>query len=171
MLANRQRLRMMCRLDARPNQAVSDMAGAMRLPVPVASEYLRALNARGLLQARREGRYVLYRLAPDPLVPQADAMLNALRRSLHRPDFERRTFSTLTAFTHERRIRIVRVLAGKSMGLYELRRSTGISLPSLLRHLRKLTARGFVARTGQGYAVAAPRSLLAKTLLDLALRP
>lgn len=77
----------------------------------------------------------------------------------------------LTAFTHERRIRIVRALAGKPMGLYELRRSTGISLPSLLRHLRKLAARGFVSRGDQGYVVGPPRSPLAKTLLNLALRP
>jgi len=60
-LANRTRLRIFRRLAQQPGQTVSDVARRLRLSLPVTSQYLRALEARGLLSARRVGLRVTYR--------------------------------------------------------------------------------------------------------------
>src|SRR5689334_18224413 len=59
-LANRLRLRMLASVVRRPGQTVSMVAKQFNVRVGVASEYLRALEARSLLIARRKGRYVEY---------------------------------------------------------------------------------------------------------------
>ncbi len=80
-LANRRRLRLMQYLMRHSDLTVSAIADEARMPLSVASQYLRALNARGLLQARRVGRSVIYRVEADPAVPQAEPLLKALRAS------------------------------------------------------------------------------------------
>ena len=60
-LANRKRLQILALLIRQPNQTVSTVAGRMSLSMPTASQYLRALEARGLLTCRRVGRRVEYR--------------------------------------------------------------------------------------------------------------
>jgi DNA-binding IclR family transcriptional regulator len=53
-----------------PGQTVSAVAKHLRQPLSLTSEYLRALEARGLLTAHRVGRWVEYRpsLATSPSV-------------------------------------------------------------------------------------------------------
>src|SRR2546421_4014919 len=62
-LANRKRLQMLALLIRQPNQTVSTVAHQMRLSLPAASQYLRALEGRGLLTCRRVGLQVGYRPA------------------------------------------------------------------------------------------------------------
>ena len=62
-LANRKRLQTLALLIRQPNQTVSAVADRISLSTPAASQYLRALEARGLLTCRRIGRRVEYRPA------------------------------------------------------------------------------------------------------------
>src|SRR5687768_8986760 len=59
-LANRVRLKILGALSQRPGMRVGDVARAMRLSRPAASQYLRALEACGFVEARRVRRSVVY---------------------------------------------------------------------------------------------------------------
>ena len=168
-LANRVRLRMLrvlFRDGELPVSAAASAAGASRI---VATQYLRALSARGLLATRREGRWVFYRPCADASVHGAAELLQAIEKT-----FARRRkpveaiFRQATAFTHPRRVRIARALANGPMTRGALARTTGISRIALQRHLAKLAARGFVKMTAGMCRLAPPRGPLAATLLRLA---
>ena len=60
-LANADRLRLFREVYKSQGAAdVTELAEAVELPIPIASTYLRALNARGLVSVVRTGSYVLY---------------------------------------------------------------------------------------------------------------
>ena len=153
-----------------PSATVSAAAAAMRLPECVASSYLRALNARGLLRAARRGRFVRYEAVPDPLIRDAAALLKALAVTLRRDRGRDAACRWLTAFTHPRRIELVKAITDGACDFVALRRRTRISTAALSRHLRKLRRRGFVTTQRGRYRCACPHHPLAETLLDLALR-
>ena len=66
-------------VERQPNQTVSTVAGHMRLSLPAASQYLRALEARGLLTCRRVERRAEYRLSAATPENAAGEILRALR--------------------------------------------------------------------------------------------
>jgi DNA-binding transcriptional ArsR family regulator len=169
-LANRQRLLMLRSILMHPNCSVSEIAHRMRVSMPVASQYLRTLNARGVLRAERIGRWVLYRVQPDPSNPQAIALLPSLSELITTSLTALETaFAALTGFTHPRRIAVIQILAGGSAGINTLSIKTGMSKQSVLRHLRKLRRRGYIYRRDHQYHIQHPPSRLMKTLLKLAL--
>lgn len=158
-------------LAGHPERTVSDVARDVKMPLTAASEYLRALNARGLLRANRDGRWVLYRMQADPGVPHAGVLLRALASTFRaRAQPLEEAFAALTGFTHPRRIALAQALAGGPLDLKTLRRQSGISVQAALRHLRKLGKRGYVLKRGDRYVCGHPRTPLAKALLDLAVR-
>lgn len=170
-LANRTRLQVLEHLLKHPDGlTVSEIAEEFHLSMPVASLYLRALNARGLLAAGRRGRWVVYRASADRTLPDAARLLQALEQTFL---VERRSteyvYHVVTAFTHPRRAAIVRALEKKELALLALSRKTGIPSPALWRHLSKLVDRKFVARRRRVYQCALPAGALGKTLHDLAL--
>lgn len=155
----------------KPGLSVSEIARQFDTNVSVASKYLRELNARGLLQVTRTAAEVRYWPKADSSMPQAFALLKALSatfRTQKSPiEF---IFRTATAFTHPRRILIVRQLACQPARFSEIRVSTAISTTALKRHLQKLIIRGFVrrGRPDGAYTVSTSGSLLETTLLKLA---
>jgi DNA-binding transcriptional ArsR family regulator len=156
-LANRTRLKICALLLQQPGQTVSAIAEQLKLPLPAASLYLRALEARGLLTVRRKGRRVVYRPAPATTGTAAAELVKALGRVFNQGGNPVETiFNTATAFTHPRRIEIFNALREENQSPAQLCRRTGISVPSLYRHLKKLEARGFVAYR-EGKWVATPR--------------
>jgi DNA-binding transcriptional ArsR family regulator len=85
-LANRQRLRLLELLAHDSELTVTSAAQRLALPLPVASQYLRALEARGFLQAHRRGRRVSYRLSPRRTPGWLQPVVNALREGFrHHP--------------------------------------------------------------------------------------
>src|SRR5438045_7226677 len=78
-LANRKRLQILALLIRQPNQTVSTVAHQMRLSLSGASQYLRALEARGLLTCRRVGFRVAYRPAAATTEDAASQILRALQ--------------------------------------------------------------------------------------------
>lgn len=171
-LANRKRLAMLAELTARPGQSVTAIAGRLRLPLPVASQYLRHLNARGFLTPSRRGSQVVYRPVADRSVPHAHDLLTAIQASLSsRKDAIPFVFRHLTAFTHPRRIALVAALGRGASRVGDLSRLTGISRRALHRHLRKLFDRGYLCLTADGIALAKPACRLAAALTRQARGP
>ncbi|MBI2438655.1 MAG: helix-turn-helix domain-containing protein [Lentisphaerae bacterium] len=170
-LANKTRLQILQAVLRNPGFSVSEVARQLHLRVSLASKYLRELNARGLLRATRKAAEVCYWPEADSSVPQAFVLLQALTatwRTQKSPiDF---IFKQATAFTHPRRIAIIRELARQPALSNEIRGRTGISRIALKRHLDKLLHRGFVRlnRTDGVYSVASSRAPLKAALLRLA---
>jgi len=170
-LANRRRLRVFRSLLGKPALTVTAVAEENGISRVSATQCLRTLNARGLLRVSRTGRWVEYRVGHDPSVPAAKRLVAALSKQLAGKDSVERTFKEVTAFTHPRRVRIVGLLArGKEMSIPQLCNATGISVPALHRHLRKLVDRGVVRETEGVYAYARPGSPVLRTLAGLILR-
>ena len=144
-LANRQRLQIYYRLLQQQDQTVSAVAQGLKLPLPLASQSLRALEARGLLTVRRAGRWVKYRCRRAEADEPNARLIAALRQALRRQsDPIEAIFKLATAFTHPRRIEVFRALEQGPRSVAEVRAVTGISVSALVRHMRKLIARGFV---------------------------
>jgi DNA-binding transcriptional ArsR family regulator len=152
-LANRKRLQILALLIRQPNQTVSTVARHMKLSMPAASQYLRALEARGLLTCRRIGLRVEYRPSATTTEGAAGAILTALRVV-----FRRRAqpieglFKLATAFTHPRRLEVFRAVKDGANSFGKLQTATRISGRALSRHLVKLEARGFVKNQMDVYA-------------------
>jgi len=153
-IANRTRLEMFGLLVRQPGLTVSAAAKELKQPLSVTSEYLRALEARGLLVSRRVGGHVEYRVNSAGGGHPASRLAVKLRLAFQRNSQPVDTiFKIATAFTHPRRIEIFRVLKGGPKTLGELRLSTRISRRAARRHLEKLERRGFVVCRDGDYTV------------------
>jgi DNA-binding transcriptional ArsR family regulator len=168
-LANRKRLQTLALLIRQPNQTVSTVAERMRLSVPATSQYLRALEARGLLTCRRVGRSVEYRASTNTSEGAAGEIINALRLV-----FRRRAqpieaiFKLATAFTHPRRIEVFRALTNGADSFAKLQAATHIPARALSRHLAKLGARGFAKNEMAQYVATTQSHPFARVLARLA---
>ncbi len=169
-LANRGRLALLQCVLEHPGEPVSRLARLSGQSVSRASQGLRSLNARGLLAADRAGAWVCYRVAADPAVPEAAALVAALRSECRRGRRPvERLFAALTALTHPRRILLVRLLGQEPrLSAPALRRCTGMSARALRRHLDKLRRRGWVTCTDGRYRLLPPREGLPRLLVRLA---
>ncbi|MBM3888741.1 MAG: winged helix-turn-helix transcriptional regulator [Verrucomicrobia bacterium] len=154
-IANHTRLKIFGWLVDQRGQTVSAVATHLKQPLPVASQYLRSLEARGLLVARRIGRHVEYRLAAENRASLTQGLAAALRSAFRRDSAAAKTiFRLATAFTHPRRIEIFRALSAKPMSMAQIVTATGIPYLASHRHLKKLEARGFiVCRHGEYHVV------------------
>ncbi len=168
-LANHGRLKIFEFLHAKPDQPVSSIAEENALTPSVASRYLRLLESRGLLEARRVGKNVKYRIAPstkrNPNGKLIVALISALKQGPRARDF---VFRQVTAFTHPRRIKILGALFAYAATPADLRRTTAISLDALRRHLTKLRDRRIVKNCRGRYKIVPPASPLHRELLRLA---
>ena len=168
-LANRKRLQTIALLIRQPNQTVSAVAERMSLSMPAASQYLRALEARGLLTCRRVGRRVEYRPSMGTSESAAQEIVKALRLV-----FRRRTrpieaiFKLATGFTHPRRIEVFRALTNGADSFAKLQAATHIPARALSRHLAKLEARGLAKKEMAKYVATTQSHPFARVLARLA---
>jgi DNA-binding transcriptional ArsR family regulator len=168
-LANRKRLQTLALLIRQPNQTVSAVAERMSSSVPTASQYLRALEARGLLTCRRVSRRVEYRPSAGTSEGAAGEIVKALRLV-----FRRRAqpieaiFKLATGFTHPRRIEVFRALANGADSIAKLQATTNLPARALSRHLAKLEARGFVKNEMALYVATIQRHPFGRVLARLA---
>jgi DNA-binding transcriptional ArsR family regulator len=168
-LANRTRLRLLAIVIQNPGSPVSALAEAAGIHTTLGSRYLRALNARGMIRAHRCGAWVFYSAASDRSLPASGVLLAVFKRTLTpEPEAVDRAFRLLTAFTHPRRVAIVREVRNDSLRPCELRRRLRMSQPAVERHLKKLRDRGFLASGRHGYRLRRPADPLGRALLKLA---
>ena len=168
-LSNHVRLRLLGHLLRHPGQTVSEISDTLQLSVSQTSQALRALNSRGLLEAKRLSRWVYYRVAPDPSIPENTPLIKAIKRTFEvEGDPERKIFRDATAFTHPRRISIVYILQRDgSLSFSEIQARTGISRDALRRHLHKLEDRDLVTQAEGRWRLERPRTPFANTLLRI----
>ena len=169
-LAHPKRLEMLHALIDRSPQTVAQVAGLVHLPLPATSIALRALGARGLLRATPKGKYVFYAPVPNPAVANAELLLKAVARALAEEMDYAEISHFVTAFTHERRIRIVREIKENASTIPELGLRTGISVPALMRHLTKLESREMIALKEASCELNIPTNSFAASLLLIALK-
>ena len=172
-LANSDRLNLMYLVStAKGTKGVVELAAEANLPVPTASIYLRALNARGLISVVRSGPYVYYGTGSDRSLPVAMSIQESFRRL-----FARKSMPTgwtgnllplLRAYSNPRRESILRLLRNfQPMRYSELRKLSGLCETSFLRHLDILTAARIVESDTRGsYSLAKPKNSLAFVFLD-----
>jgi DNA-binding transcriptional ArsR family regulator len=166
-LANPLRLRCLRVVIRCPGLTVKQIAAQAGLQEAVASLYLRQLQARGLIRAERVSRWVRYAAVADTSVVHAGAVVAGMRgmfrRRMRRPD---ETMRVLTAFTHPRRLAILRALpACGARSAADLLSTTDMSEPALSRHLDKLERHGLLASTAAGWSLARHLHPLAAVLL------
>lgn len=168
-LANERRLQCLRAVLRAPGASVGEIAALANLPQDQTSACLRTLQARGLLQAGRTSRWVHYHPFADPLVPAAAPILSGLSRALLQ---EKRPCSkiirSLTAFTHPRRLTILRLLQkNKRLSFSALTRQSDISPAALARHLNKLQKREVIDESGGEWSLTAKPSQLTQLFFRL----
>jgi predicted ArsR family transcriptional regulator len=144
-LANTRRLTLLATLLRKQPQSVSELAVQCSLTLPVASQALRALEARSLLRAKRVRRRVEYRFPTRAEGGPLADLLAALRAALSRDPVATGPIAKLaTGFTHPARIKIYAALQPGPRTRPQLQATVGLSTPAILRHLRKLRSRGYI---------------------------
>jgi DNA-binding transcriptional ArsR family regulator len=169
-LANHTRLQLFASLIRRQRQSVTELAEQLKLTVPVASQSLRALESRGLLEVRRIRRRVEYRIPDAADAAELAALIATLRKTVRggEPAFEQ-IMKAATGFTHPARIAIVRALNDGEKNFAEIQFVTRLSAPALSRHLGKLIRRGFIRADDVRHCFAVSQNTegVAKCLLQL----
>jgi DNA-binding transcriptional ArsR family regulator len=186
-VACRPRLQILSRLARQREIAPTLLASDLRMSLPVLSAHLRRLSGAGLIQQRRSGSWS-YGVARSPYGPQAFSgrmaswlfeLLKQPQRSLPQcadpaagklsaAEAESRlheiVFEAATAFTHLRRLFILRCLAESSArDGEELASGLKMSAAALSRHCSKLVRRGYVVATRSGFRQTYGLSRVSKT--------
>jgi DNA-binding transcriptional ArsR family regulator len=169
-LASETRLKLLWEIFADGECFVGELGRRVRISDQNASIQLRLLNSRGLISSRRSGMMVLYRTEPNEEVEFSKDLLNALRECCEREVPIRRVIRSATAFTHERRIRVVQLLSRSPLRPADLESRTGIGARALYRHLAKLEARGCVRRDHGLCRLAVPDNPLGVCLMKIICR-
>jgi DNA-binding transcriptional ArsR family regulator len=167
-IANETRLQLLWAIFEKEGLGVADLAAICGVNGDYASSQLRALSSRGLITPTRKKLKVIYRAEANPAAVYAEELLNALRTGHAEKMSLKTVFHQATGFTHERRIYVVRALAAGPADFESLQQRTGIAVPALWRHLKKLTARGYVKEKNRFYRLGNPRNSLGKALLKIA---
>ncbi|VGO17251.1 hypothetical protein PDESU_05847 [Pontiella desulfatans] len=169
-IASETRLRLLWLLFRFGEVSVGELAALVSLSQPNASIQLRALQSRGLICSCRDGRFVRYFAEANLAVEHASDLLEGLR-CCHADGI---SFAAIikdsTAFTHSRRIDIVRALALENGGMPFARLSVVAQVPpaSLLRHLNKLVDRRCAKIRGETVLPGEPKSDFGRLLLHIA---
>lgn len=172
-LANRQRIRILRLLAVIGEMRVTHIAEATKLDITLVSAHLKVLGAAGLVWKRRSGGGVHYYLPGHfacAVAEEASRLLVRIFRGVREmtpervaesdrrsseTDSDAALFACFTAFTHPRRLQIIRYLSQRgTAGLVELAAELSMSQRACLRHLAKLERRGFAARAAAGHRTA-----------------
>jgi len=165
-LANSQRLAIVRLLAVTGEQRVNAIAEALGLPQPRVSNELRILLANGVLWRRRSGGYVFYSMAHSEVDRRQSIISHLVSAFRHKRQgrkslaeiggwtdekgacpSDEEIFASLTAFTHPRRLQIIRWLAERgSSSRLPIARGLSMSGNACDRHLGKLLRRGVIAR-------------------------
>jgi len=169
MLSGSTRIHLLRRLEDHPGGNVSELARAVGVGLSAASQELRRIQSRGLLQAERRQASLVYRFGADPQVPSAAPILKALRLALaHRhPRGDAQIQAIARGFGHPRRIALLKSLMLAPKNAFALQREFHLAYRSLDRHLRTLLDSGLVRRENRVLHFVPPVHPLAKALLKL----
>ena len=169
MLVGNTRIRLLRELREHPGECVSALGKRAGIGESAASQELRRIQSRGLLQAERRGIHLIYRMAADPQVSSAAPLLKAIQAALSTlpPERDAEMAAIAAGFSHERRIRMARALLEGPLPAVELQFVVRISAHPFHAHLATLLASGFATRSPDGVQFSVPDHPLAKALATL----
>lgn len=169
MLASQTRINLLRALVTHPGEGVSALGRRVGIGESAASQELRRIQSRGLLQSERQGALLVYRLAADPQVSSAAPLLKAILTAFDQFPSERDSEMCILAagLAHERRIRMFRHLLGVSSTPRDLAFTLRISSHPFGVHLRTLQAGGWTVQSGKRLTATVPNHPLAKALAKL----
>lgn len=168
-LANQTRLRLLFKIIRCAPLSVAQLAAQTNTQIANASIQLKELHTYGLIAPYRRKQSVYYaiRNLPPELYPRL--LLPALIHTAKLNTSHAEIIHLATAFTHQRRVEIARMLSGHPQTTAKLLDSSNIKRSALNRHLSKLINRGFVVRNESAYCLHCPEKELGKALLRAAL--
>ena len=168
-LSGETRLKLLRLIIATPGKTVSRLAEETGIGLSRASQELRRLQSRGLVQTVRKGSFVHYLPDPDPQVPDAKPLLLAMKATFAHgtPSQTQPTIAIARALSHPRRILILRELRDGPRNIPMLQTNLPISAAALFRHLRALQQGGLVQCKTSVFQISRNAHPLAKCLLDL----
>lgn len=166
MLAGANRIRLLRAMFEKPGQSVSELAQAIGIGISDASQELRRIQSRGLLQSSREGARVVYRPEADPQVPTAAPLVKALKTAFEQfpPERDEEMCKLAFGLAYPRRIAIARALQAAPQSEGDLCLSLKLSSFAVFSHAKILKESGWIRRTGRFRHLATPRHPLAETL-------
>lgn len=167
-LSHPTRLHLLWEIFKNPPTSVTDLAKKTGTTDHNASTQLRALSARGLITPHRIKNKVFYMPEVNTEVAHTQELLNILKNCFEYRMPMETIIQQTTAFTHLRRIELIKVIHTTDQSRDELQRKTGIPVASLLRHLRKLKSRGFIVARNGRYKLAEVTNPLGCCLLRIA---
>ena len=168
-LAHSTRLQLLWAVFEDEKLCVRDLARQTGISESNASNQLRALAAKELITSQRGKLKVFYAPVDRPETLCAKTLLPELRKCQKNGVSFKTVIREATAFTHDRRIQIVRCLAASDEPFTSLLEKTGMTTSPLNRHLKKLSNRNFIQKQGKVYHLRQPDSMLARRLLKLAI--
>lgn len=157
---------------------VSDIARRFQIDQPVATIYLRQLNARGLLGVERGRVKVFYNGHQDRSLPDSVEFQNVLRSCLEGElptGWETELMTIMKAFSHFNRLAIITRLAEGPARIPDLTQAVGGCVKSIYHHLRILTSANLISadsapRIATVFRLQPVAHPLARTLLKITLR-
>ena len=166
------RIQLLRQLHDGPGKSVSALATIVGIGVSDASQELRRIQSRGLLKADRQGRHLIYRMEPDPQVPSAAPLLQALQSALSTlpPGRDADMIPIAAGLAHPRRIQIAQLLRQSPQSPMALRNATHIPLCPMNHHLNALKKGQWVQGNRNQLAFALPAHPLAQALAALLAR-
>lgn len=169
MLAGTTRIRLLRQLYVNADQCVTALGRSVGIHQPAASQELRRIQSRGLLQAVRQGPAVMYRLMADSQVSTAAPLLKAIQAALAGlpPEKDGHICAIAAGLAHERRIQIARVLMNGAHAPPELQQLLHIPPRPFWLHLQKLITAGFVIPDQDRFQWTVPDHPLGRALAKL----
>ena len=169
MLAGATRVKLLRRLHEHPGRTVSELARATGIGLSDASQELRRIQSRGLLQAERRGSFVYYRFGADPQVASAAPLLRALRTALtdYPEDRDVDIVRIAQGLSHPRRIAIAKALRQAPRKCRELPAAMDMASTSAGPHMAGLARSGLARRAGDWLLLEPMDHPLAKALVRL----
>ena len=169
MLSGANRIRLLRAAFEKPGQSVTELAQALGIGTSAASQELRRIQSRGLMQSSRDGIRVVYRLEADPQVPTAAPLLKALKAAFSDfpPERDEELRALAFGLAYPRRIAIARALQTTPQTELDLGMALRLSSYAVYSHVKILQDGGWVRRTGRNRLFATPDHPLAEALARL----
>ena len=164
------RLQLLWHMIEKGELCVNQLAAQSAMTDSNASIQLKILYSEGMVQFRRQNINVIYRAEANDRVAGAEELLFALNKCHDESVSFKTIIRRVTAFTHDRRIEVVRALSDGPLSSVQLIDRCGITSSALSRHLLKLEARKVVRWDGELYCIARPKEQLGKALLGIVCR-
>lgn len=169
MLAGHKRIQLLRQLFEQPGRSVTTLGRSVGIKRAYASQELRRIQSRGLLQAERHGLPLVYRLDPDPQVSSAAPLLQAIQSAFaaYPPVRDLDMCVIANGLAHGRRIAIVRLLQEGPCTTTQLQLQMHLSSSTSKQHLRPLLQAGFIRCNIDTVSFKVPAHPLARALVNL----